>query len=357
MARTKAQVLLDRRTAQQRAAAAAQKRAGILKAARILSPQEVTACHPIKQPAHARAETEDDSETEPEEDTFTRPEPEQVIKLSAEACGGSRVQWRGRLRGGGADVYLQNAWVRKNFKAYATTGQTLPSATCLLTLVLSSCFRRYFLESVQAAGGRFCHIPTGNARQQAAPAGLGGFWDGPEVLSAKGTSASAEVIPTAECPVVAYRQGAADLCAAYGLASAVHEYGDASAAAALASCARAALASGDAFGHMTDAVRTEAAGWSSKPITAHDPLTNILGEPVNMQLVGTDGAGTHAVATLGGVIFDAAEARALPLSRAALDHCVGAQLNGARFSHVARAVRLVPGPSLRKRLRREARAA
>ena len=45
-------------------------------------------------------------------------------------------------------------------------------------------------------------------------------------------------------------------------------------------------------------------------------------------------AGTHAVATLGGLIFDAAEARALPLSRAALNQCVGAQLNGARFSHV-----------------------
>ena len=58
--------------------------------------------------------------------------------------------------------------------------------------------------------------------------------------------------------------------------------------------------------------------------------------------------------TLGGLVFDASEARALPLSRAALDHCVGAQLNGARFSHVARAVRLVPGKSLRKRLRREA---
>ena len=70
--------------------------------------------------------------------------------------------------------------------------------------------------------------------------------------------------------------------------------------------------------------------------------------------VGSDGAGTHAVATLGGLIFDAAERRALPLSRAALDHCVGAQLNGARFSHVARAVRLVPGKSLRKRLRRAA---
>ena len=88
-------------------------------------------------------------------------------------------------------------------------------------------FFRYFITSVLAAGGRFKHIPTGNARpqswpqQQAAPAGQGGHWDGPKVLSAPGPSASAEVIPTAECPVVAYRQGAADLCAAYGLASAV----------------------------------------------------------------------------------------------------------------------------------------
>ena len=84
---------------------------------------------------------------------------------------------------------------------------------------------------MQAAGGRFVHIPTGTARpQQAASAGLSGHWDGPEVLSAPGTSASAEVIPTAECPVVAYRQGAADLCAVYGLASAVQHYGDAQAA-------------------------------------------------------------------------------------------------------------------------------
>ena len=127
------------------------------------------------------------------------------------------------------------------------------------------------------------------------------------------------------------------------------------AAAALAACARAALASGDAFGYVTTAVRTDAAGWSSMPLSSHDPLATILGEPVNLQLVGTDGAGTHAVATLGGLVFDAAEVRALPLSRETLDRCVGAQLNGARFSHVARAVRLVAGKSLRKRLRREAR--
>ena len=95
----------------------------------------------------------------------------------------------------------------------------------MLTQVLVSCVFRYFLESVQAAGGRFRHIPTGNAREPAVPVGKGGHWDGPEVLSAPGPSASAAVILTAECLVVAYRQGAAGLCEAYGLASAVLEYG------------------------------------------------------------------------------------------------------------------------------------
>ena len=347
-------------TAEQAAAAAertARRRAGILKAARILSSQEVADLPPVKQPPRAPSEIEEDSETEPEEDTFTRPTPEHVIKLCAQACGsGGRFQWRGRLRGGGADVFLEAAWVRKNFKAYVQIARTLASTSSLLTPMLSSCFLRCFIESVQAAGGRFRHIPTGNARpeQQAALAGFGGHRDGPEVLSAMGASAQAGAIPTAECPVVAFRQGAANLCAAYGLASAMHEYGDVSGAAAVATCARAALASGDAFGHVTAAVRTDAAGWSSTPMAGHDPLAQIIDTPINLQLVGTDGTGTHAVATLGGLVFDGAEARALPLSRAALDRCVGEQLNGARFSHVARAVRLVPGKSLRKRLRREA---
>ena len=87
------------------------------------------------------------------------------------------------------------------------------------------------------------------------------------------------------------------------------------------------------------------------PIKGHHPLETFIDSPVNLQLVSSDGSGTHAVATLGGLIFDAAEKRALPLSRAALDRCVGAQLHGARFSHVARAVRLLPGKTVRKRLR------
>ena len=95
---------------------------------------------------------------------------------------------------------------------------------------------------MQAADGRFKHVRTGNARPQlAAPAGSGGLGDGPKALAAPGASASAGAILAVACPVVAYPQGTADLCATYGLASAVHEFGDASGAATIAACARAAL--------------------------------------------------------------------------------------------------------------------
>ena len=99
-------------SAKQKAAAAersARRRAGILKTVRILSPQELNALPPVKHLPRALNETED-SETEPEEGTFSRPDPQQVIKLSAQPCGnGGRFQWRGRLRGGGADVFLEGA--------------------------------------------------------------------------------------------------------------------------------------------------------------------------------------------------------------------------------------------------------
>ena len=81
---------------------------------------------------------------------------------------------------------------------------------------------------------------------------------------------------------------------------------------------------------MRNVVNDSAAGWEVVPVTGHDPLATIFSEPINLQLVGTDGAGTHAVATLGGFIFDAAEARAMPLSRAALDRCVGARATERR---------------------------
>jgi hypothetical protein len=84
-------------------------------------------------------------------------------------------------------------------------------------------------------------------------------------------------------------------------------------------------------------------------IHARDPtlLNHSLHTP---QLVSSDGARNHAVTTLGGLIFDAAEARALPLTRASLDRCAGFHRNGARFSHVARALHLVPTKRTRQRL-------
>ena len=59
-------------------------------------------------------------------------------------------------------------------------------------------------------------------------------------------------------------------------------------------------------------------------MTGHDPLATVIAEPINLQLVGSDGAGTHAVATLGSLIFDAVEARALPLSRESASTAVSA---------------------------------
>ena len=56
----------------------------------------------------------------------------------------------------------------------------------------------------------------------------------------------------------------------------------------------------------------------------------------------------------GNLVFDAAEVYAMPLSCASLDRSVGVHYpNGAKFSHVARAIRLLPGKSLCKWLRRQ----
>ena len=62
MARTKQRVLDDHRSSQEAAAnaRAARRRAGIRKAARVLSSQEVAALPPVKYPARAPSETEDD---------------------------------------------------------------------------------------------------------------------------------------------------------------------------------------------------------------------------------------------------------------------------------------------------------
>ena len=132
-----------------------------------------------------------------------------------------------------------------------------------------------YLNKVAAAGGAFMHIPTGNAQQR--PCCPSDLRDGPKALSAQTSSE----MSAAECPLVAYPQGGADYCAAYGLASALHAYGDAAAAASVASSARSALASGDAFGHIRNVVRSEAAGWSEVPLSHHDPLRTHIAEPIS----------------------------------------------------------------------------
>ena len=65
----------------------------------------------------------------------------------------------------------------------------------------------------------------------------------------------------------------------------------------------------------SDRVRLNVAGQSDGAFghVIDHPLETLIDTPVNLQLVGSDSSGTHAVATLGGLIFDAAETRVLPL--------------------------------------------
>ena len=61
------------------------------------------------------------------------------------------------------------------------TIEQLAAATDLLTLLLVSRCLNSFLDSVQLAGGRFKHIPTGNTRDAAGGGArrFGALWDGP----------------------------------------------------------------------------------------------------------------------------------------------------------------------------------
>ena len=155
MARTKERRNLSSQEQAASSERAARRCAGILKAARMLPSQEVAHW------AHMHVEN-------------CTPEPAQVVKLSAVTTGGGgRVEWRGRLRTGGSDVILEGTWVRKNFKAYLKLHSALlaHSVRLLTPECLPPCsFSRYYLESVQAASGRFLSRPDG---QRTARSGAG----------------------------------------------------------------------------------------------------------------------------------------------------------------------------------------
>lgn len=116
MARTKGKWRRAGRSAQVDEAAierVRRKQAGLAKAARMLSSQEVA-------DALAERRVLDDDEdytTEEGDAVFDAPEPEHIIKLCALPLGdGGRVAWKGRVRGGGTDVNLSGSWVHENFK-------------------------------------------------------------------------------------------------------------------------------------------------------------------------------------------------------------------------------------------------
>ena len=119
MARTKppSTTALTPRQKERAAERAELRRTAMKRAARLASPHDLKATE-VMQQTHATSDSEEGSETEPEEDTFSMPEPEQVIKLSAQVRGASGMLWKGRVRGGGNDIFLERSWVRNNFGRY-----------------------------------------------------------------------------------------------------------------------------------------------------------------------------------------------------------------------------------------------
>jgi hypothetical protein len=67
------------------------------------------------------------------------------------------VWWRGRLRGGGADLLLESV-VCHNFRRCGPPDGTRAQSRLLSRRMLGSLYRRFFLVSVQAARGRYRHV-------------------------------------------------------------------------------------------------------------------------------------------------------------------------------------------------------
>ena len=154
--------------------------------------------------------------------------------------------------------------------------------------------------------------------------------------------------------VLAYPQGENDHCVCCAAASALHHYGDFVGAATIFTHAECALRSGDAVRYVVDKLintkEKTLRGWSAENLRKHDPLMTVLDEPVLLQLVSTLGDMDHVVATVGELLFDPTTERAVPITREALDRCVGVEVDGARYARVGRAVVLRAGAMVQKRI-------
>ena len=91
------------------------------------------------------------------------------------------------------------------------------------------------------AGGEYLAVPIGRTQERLAPCLDSDRGDGPEALAPQGTTVNPGVV----CPAVAYQQGAADHCVAFGAASAVLHDCEHTTAAAIAGV-------GDALGFVRD---------------------------------------------------------------------------------------------------------
>jgi len=130
------------------------------------------------------------------------------------------------------------------------------------------------------AGGEYLAVPIGRAQERPPPCLASDRGDGPEALVPQGTTVNLG----ASCPAVAYQQGAADYCVAYGAASAVLHAGDRTTAATIAGVPATALQIGDALGFVRDFVLNSVDGWECRRLKNYDPLIASIDTPVILQV-------------------------------------------------------------------------
>ena len=225
--------------------------------------------------------------------------------LKVDRSNPSALVWTGMEGRCGRDVPLDEEWVNANFESW-------------------------FLQNVF---GVYKHIPGGKASSPKAG-----------VLEAGGRGSD-------RVPVV-WQQGANQYCVQYGAASAAdaEQFRDANhkpLAEHLA--ALAGVEVDDALMHLHHYVKASVPGWNARFLPLpHDPFSEVSDSLTVLQLEDTGGGVTHYVTTVRGLVFDANQPFAVPLSNTGLTSCC---LAGA-YKSVVRALRLEPGQKLRKAIRR-----
>ena len=196
--------------------------------------------------------------------------------------------------------------------------------------------------------GRFCYVPIGKSSEVASS--LCTASDNLEGLNGKTGAGTQSLVTLPEVRFLSVDGGGGDVCLPYGVASALHAFGDTK----LPSLIIASAHQLEQRERQMEALRALAVEnrWQANAIIGEDaaafrPLIDCSSDSVYvLHLKEVDGAEDHAVAIAHSFVFDANRTHALPLSHAGL-----AAIN---YAGVVSATRLTPSRKIADAISRRA---